>query len=508
MGNDNNKRIAKNTIVLYIRMILLMIVSLYTSRVILEALGVEDYGIYNVVGGFVSLLGFFTSSLTNVSQRYLNLGIGSKDKTTIIKYFKQCGTIFFLFSVVTFLLAETIGTWFVIEKLVIPENRLHAAFWVYQFTIISILCSINQVNFLGAIIAHEKMSVYAYLGLFEAFARLSIALIVINSSADHLILYAGLMAAVSVIVLLFHIIYCKIKFDICKLEFCWDKTLVKEMTRFISANIFGCFAWSIGSQGTNVIMNMFFGPVVNAAKGISVQVSAIVSKFTENIMTAVKPQIIKSYAAGDIAYMMTLIFKSSKLSLFIVSILAIPIIIYSEPIIQLWLKTVPEYSVVFSRIVIIESISHVFITPLWIAANATGNIKRNQIYGRLFNLLQLPVSYLLLCLYPNAILPVAIAAIAQYLYLCYCIYDIKKQLNLDISQYLRQVIVPSIAMLVLLSAIGLAIDFVWNTSNIVFIIIKTLLTMMSGVLIAYTLLTKGEKNLVKGFINKAKNKIQ
>ena len=506
-NTQSSKRIAKNAIILYIRMILLMLVSLYTSRVILEALGVEDYGIYNVVGGLVSLLSFFTSSLTNVCQRYLNLGIGKDDKTIIIKYFKQCGTIFFLFSIATFIIAETVGTWFVLEKLVIPEERLFAAFWVYQFSLISILCSINQVNYLGAIIAHEKMNIYAYIGLFEAFARLLIAYIVVKTSSDNLITYAGLMAAVSFIVLLFHIIYCQKTFDICKFGFCWDKDLVKDMIKFVSANIFGCFAWSIGSQGTNIIMNMFFGPVVNAAKGISTQVSAVISRFTENVMTAVKPQIIKSYASGNTTYMLNLITKSSKLSFFLISIIAIPLLIYTEPIMQLWLKTVPEYSVAFTRIVIIEAMANVFITPLWIAANATGNVKRNQIYGRIFNIMQLPISYILLCVYPNAIIPVVIAAITQYLYLCYCIYDIKKQLNLQIVLYVKQVIVPSITILIILSAVGLLIYYISGTDAIESVLIKISLSIISGTAVSYLFLTRGEKNFVKSFIIKFKKRI-
>ena len=346
--SENNNRIAKNTLVLYVRMLLLMAVSLYTSRVILDALGVDDFGIYNVVGGLVGMLGFFTSSLTNVSQRYLNIGIGSKDKIQTILYFKQCSTILFVFSLITLLLGETIGLWFVINKLVIPTERLFAAFWVYQFSLVSVICSINQVNFLGAIVAHEKMDVYAFLGLFEGIARLIIAFIILNSSCDHLILYAGLTALISILILIFHIVYCRIKFEICSLQLCWDKKLVKEMTKFISVNLFGCFAWSAGVQGSNIVMNLFFGPVVNAAKAISMQESTVVLKFTDSIMTAVKPQIIKSYASGDVSYMLSLMMKTSKLSFFISIIIAGPILIKTDYILTLWLKNVPEYAAIFS----------------------------------------------------------------------------------------------------------------------------------------------------------------
>lgn len=502
--SQNNKRIAKNTLVLYARMLLLMVVSLYTSRVVLEALGVNDFGIYNVVGGFVGMLGFFTSSLTNVSQRYLNIGIGAGDRCLTIKYFKQCGTILFIFSILTLIIGETIGLWFVMNKLVIPPERLNAVVWVYQFSLVSIFCSINQVNFLGAIVANEKMGFYAYLGLFEAFARLMIAFIIINSPYDHLILYASLTAFVSIIVLLLHIVYCKIKFDVCHFGFCWDKQLIKEMTKFISANLFGCFAWSAGVQGTNVILNLFFGPVVNAAKGISTQVGSIVNRFTENVMTAVKPQMIKSYASGDTEYMLRLLMKSSKLAFFISTIIAVPILIETDYILQIWLKEVPDYAVVFSRIVIVESLASVFINPLWIAANATGNIKRNQIYGRIFTLASLPLSYISLRVIPNPILAVLICALMQYLYWFYCIYDIKQQLELNVTKYLNSVISPSVILFTALISLGIILKKLLAAPDFIEFLGLSFILVCVGLLMSYLLMTAGERRVVISFIIKNK----
>lgn len=503
---QNNRRIAKNTLVLYARMLLLMIVSLYTSRVVLEALGVNDFGIYNVVGGFVGMLGFFTSSLTNVSQRYLNIGIGTGDRCLTIKYFKQCGTILFVFSILTLIIGETIGLWFVMNKLVIPPARLNAVVWVYQFSLISIFCSINQVNFLGAIVANEKMGFYAYLGLFEAFARLMIAFIIINSPCDHLILYASLTAFVSIVVLLLHIVYCKIKFDVCHFGFCWDKQLVRDMTKFISANLFGCFAWSAGVQGTNVILNLFFGPVVNAAKGISTQVGSIVNRFTENVMTAVKPQMIKSYASGDTEYMLRLLMKSSKLAFFISAIIAVPILIEADYILQIWLKGVPNYAVAFSRIVIVESLASVFINPLWIAANATGDIKKNQIYGRIFTLASLPLSYITLSIFHNPILAVLICALMQYLYWFYCIYDIKRQLALNVRLYFNSVIVPSVILFIILISIGIILKKACVASAFLEFLCLLSTLVCVGLFLSYVLMTKGERRVVLSLVFK-NNKI-
>lgn len=477
-----------------------MIVSLYTSRVVLESLGVNDFGIYNVVGGFVGMLGFFTSSLTNVSQRYLNIGIGSNDKSLTVKYFKQCGIILFAFSLLTLLVGETCGLWFVLNKLVVPQERLNAVIWVYQFSLISIVCSINQVNFLGAIVAHERMNFYAYLGLFEALARLIVAFLITKSSYDHLIVYAGLTALVSIIVLILHIIYCRIKFDICHFGFCWDKPLVKEMGKFISANLFGCFAWSAGVQGTNVVLNLFFGPVVNAAKGISTQVGSVISRFTESIMTAVKPQMIKSYALGDITYMMSLLMKTSKLAFFLSAIFIVPILIETEYILSLWLKNVPEYAVAFSRIVIIESLASIFVNPLWIAANATGDIKRNQIYGRIFTLLALPLSYILLSHIPDPILALSVCALMQYLYWFYCIYDIKRQLNLKVTVYIKEVILPSLFLFAFLLILGFFIDHICAGEYFINFLGKTIFLVFFGVLMSYMLMTRRERRVIMSFI--------
>ncbi|RGD15122.1 hypothetical protein DW665_17225, partial [Parabacteroides sp. AM25-14] len=355
--SENNKRIAKNTLFLYMRMLLIMGVTLYTSRVVLQVLGVEDFGIYNVVGGVVSIISFFISSLSNVSQRYMNIGLGKQDIQEVEHAFRQSFTLMWMLSTMLLLFGETFGLWFVYNKLVIPPDRMVAALWVYQFSLVSVLSAINQVPLMGAIVAHEKMNMYAYLGLFEAFARLLIAyLLKVSATFDSLILYGMLTALVSVITWLFYAVYCVRSFSECKLRFYWDLSLVKDMSRFIGQNLFGCFAWSAGIQGTNILLNLFFGPAVNAARAVSVQVSAVVTRFTENIMTAVKPQIIKSYASGDREYMIVLIEKSSKYAYFLAALFAIPVMIEIEFILKVWLGQVPEHTVAFTRLVLCESL--------------------------------------------------------------------------------------------------------------------------------------------------------
>ena len=477
-------------------MVLLMFVSLYTSRVILEVLGVEDFGIYNVVGGFVSILGFFISSLTNACQRYLNIGLGSNDIDKTRIYFRQSFTILLFFSIFVLVVGETIGLWFVMNKLVIPEHRHFAAFWVYQFSLVSIICAIIQVVFLAAIIAHEKMTIYAYLGLFEGITRLGIAFLLSYLNSDHLILYGALSTVNSILILFFHIGYSYHKFDICSVRLIWEKELANKMAKFISANIFGCFAWSAGVQGTNIILNIFFGPAVNAARGVAVQVSSIVNKFTDSVMTAVKPQIIKSYAADDVSYMHMLIMKVSKLAFFISVLIAMPILFGTEFLLEFWLKKVPEFTVEFSRLVIIEAFAQVLITPLWIAANATGDIKRNQVYGRLFTLMSLPLSYIALTLFYNPIIAIAICTSMNYLYWCYCVYDIKIQINLSVYKYFKAVVLPSIIIASILIIVGLIIKSFYYENGVIQFIITSLAIEIVGICVAFLLMTKGERDMI------------
>ena len=503
--SSNNKRIAKNTLSLYLRMAILMIVTLYSSRVLLQTLGVDDFGIYNVVGGFMAILAFFTSSLANVTQRYLNIGLGRKDNIITKHFFSQSFTVILFFSIALLLVAETIGFWFVYNKLNIPEDRHFAAMIVYQFSVLSVFCSINQTTFLGAIIAHERMNIYAYMGLFEGIARLLIIFVLQLSNLDHLILYGCLMFIISLLCTFIYIWYCT-RFSIFTLKLTWDKPLVKEMGRFVGFNLFGCFAYSAGMQGTNVVMNLFFGPVVNASRGIALQVSSVAIRFTESVMTAIKPQIIKSYAAKDLGYMKLLLEKGSRYSLFLALFISVPILFKIDYILALWLGEVPKFAGVFTRLAILESIIGALITPLIIVANATGKILKNQIHGRLITLSVVIISYILLKIYPIPIIPMIIIGIAQIGYWLYCLLDISNQISLDLLTYFKKICLsPS-----LFAAIMLIVAFVLNkicpcNSLLVFLIEEVLIVIIE-IFIVYFVLDKSEKTLVKTQLKTLKSK--
>lgn len=482
-------------------MILIMLVSLYTSRVVLQTLGVTDFGIYNVVGGVVSLLAFFTSSLSNVTQRYLCIGLGENDINKTITAFRQSFTIMLMFSAGIFIAGESIGLWFVQNKLVIPNNRATAAFWVYQCSLISIIASINQVTFISAIISRERMGIYAYLGLFEAFARLGIAVLLMSvANVDLLILYAVLLSCVSLLILAFFVIYCVRKFEEAKCKLIWNSSLVKEMSKFVGYNLFGCFAYSGGVQGTNIIMNIFFGPMLNAARGIATQVTSVVNKLTDGIMTAIKPPIIKSYIEGDIDYMFQLIEKSSKYMFFLGAIIAVPAIFEMELLLDLWLGQIPEHTIAFARIALCEQLLWVFIPPLWIVANATGKIKNNQVYGRLITLSALPLSYIMLRIFPEPNLPMYILCAAQLGYWIYCVWDIHGQLNLDILRYIRNVIVPSFVLTAALLICGFFIEYnmPYDTFTRLCVVIISMLAV--GVLTIYILIDKKERMYIRSFL--------
>lgn len=474
-----------------------MFVSLYTSRVVLQALGVEDFGINNVVAGFVSMLAFFSSSLANASQRYLSIGLGKKNTEQTTYSFRQSITLMLVFSVMVILLGETIGLWFVANKLVIPQERLTAAICVYQFALVSTFCSINQVTLVANIIARERMGIYAYLGIFEAVAKLLVAFMLQwIGSIDSLILYGLLTAIISIITFLFHAIYCTKEFEEAQFKFYWNKPLVKEMSKFIGANLFGCFSWAAGVQGTNIILNLFFGPVVNAARGIAVQVNGAVARFTENIMTAIKPQIIKSYAANEIEYMKMLVIRGSKYMALLLIFICIPIFFETPTILRLWLGQIPDYTAAYIRLVLCEQFFTVLNGPLWFVANATGDIKKNQVYGRVITLLALPASASILLIYPNPIIPMIVLVVANMGYWLYCLYDIHRQIKLNILQYLAKAVLPPLITASVMAFACFALISLIDNCTLYRLILVCILSTITGGTICIVLSDKAERQIM------------
>lgn len=341
----DGKRIAKNTLMLYLRMFLVMGISLYTSRIVLEQLGIVDYGIYNVVGGVVAMFGFINASMAASTQRYLTFDLGRKDLEHLNITFNTSLHIHVIIALVVVSIGEIGGVWFMYNKMQIPPDRMTAAFWVFQFSLASMIVTFINVPYNALIIAYEKMSAFAYISILEVVMKLGIAFLLMASPIDRLIYFAILNFVSSIIVRIIYTIYCSRNFAAVKLRRLFNKSLFKEMSGFAGWSLFGQLAAIGFTQGLNVLLNMFFGPAVNAARGVAVQVQGAVSQFSMNFQTAINPQITKSYAQQDFGNMHMLVCRSSKFTYFLLFALTLPILLETPYILNLWLKEVPDYTV-------------------------------------------------------------------------------------------------------------------------------------------------------------------
>ena len=395
-SSSNNKRIAKNTLLLYFRMLFMMAVSLFTSRVILNTLGVEDYGIYNVVGGVVAMFGFINGSMASATQRYITFALGKGDEDRLKTIFSTTLQIHALISVLIVILGETVGLWFLYNKMIIPDGRMDAAFWVLQCSIVSTVVMIMSVPYNADIIAHEKMSAFAYISVLEVILKLAIVYMLVIFSFDKLILFAFLVLAIQILIRMIFSFYCNRHFKESKYRHVWDRQLFKEMTGFAGWSLFGNLSVVLFTQGLNMLLNIFFGPVVNAARAIAVQVQHAMQQFVSNFQMALNPQITKTYAKGDLQEMHKLIIRSARFSFYLLFLLSLPVLLETNFILQIWLINVPNNTVVFLRIMICTMILSTIANPLMIANQASGMVKKYQIVCGSIQMLILPISYIFL----------------------------------------------------------------------------------------------------------------
>jgi O-antigen/teichoic acid export membrane protein len=437
----NNKRIAKNTMLLYVRMLFIMIVSLFTSRVVLNTLGVEDYGIYNVVGGVVAIMGLINSSMGSATSRYLTFELGRGNKEALRKTFITCFEIYVILGLLFVLIAETIGLWFLNTQLTIPLERMRAANWVYQFSIFSVVNHLLVNPYNASIIAHERMGVYAYVSIIEALLKLLVAYAIIILPYDRLSSYGFLYLIMSLTVTMIYRIYCVRNFEECRLEYCYDRTLMRRIFSFSGWTLFGATAVMVKGQGLNILLNMFFNPAVNASRGIAYQVNTNLVRFGDNFYTAVRPQITKYYAQGDTQNMLKLVFRSSKFIYYLLLCLALPILIETPAIINLWLGQTPEYVVEFARLIIIISIIDSLAHPIMTSINATGRIAMYQFLMGFITILNLPISFYLLKHGGNPMTVFEVSIILTSLCYCVRIFLLKRQLpEFPVCQFLRKII--------------------------------------------------------------------
>ncbi len=370
-----------------------MLVSLYTSRVVLAKLGVEDYGIYQVVGGVVGMLSFLNGALSTGTSRFLIFTLGKNDEEKLSKTFSTTLSIHIVFACIIVFLAETIGLWFFYHKLEIPVERLFAASVAFHLSILTSLISITQVPYSAVIIARERFGIYAYMAIVDVVLKLIVVYLLSIAKWDKLIFYASMLCCIQIGITLFYRFYCIKNFKESKYRFVYDKNILKEISEFSGWSLFANLSIALNGQGTTIITNMFFNPAVVAARAIALQVNMAVMQLIENFRTAVNPQIVKRYAAGDEAGSRKLLLNSTKYSFFLMFIIAIPIILLAEPLLRIWLGQVPEFSVIFLQLIIIESLFSIFDSSLYVALYAKGQLKENALISPLVGFIRFPVVY-------------------------------------------------------------------------------------------------------------------
>lgn len=438
--SSNNKRIAKNTLMLYFRTIITMVVSLYTSRVVLEALGVEDYGIYNVVGGLVAMFSILSRSLTGAISRFITFELGRGDADRLKSVFSTSLNVQLIISILVVIAVEIVGLWFLNNELNIPPDRLDAARIVLHISMLTFLVNLISVPYNAAIIAHEKMGVFAYISLLQVSLKLGVVYLLGIATYDKLIVYTLLILAVDLVIRSIYSIYCRRNFAECSYHFILDKPLLKEIFSFAGWNFIGSTANLLKNQGVNMMLNIFFGAAVNAARGVAMQVNTAVTSFVNNFMTAVNPQITKSYATGDHSYMMQLIFNSSRYGFYLMLLLSMPIMLETPKILSIWLTVTPDHTVNFVRLVLIYSLVQVLSQPLITAMLATGNIRNYHIVVGGLNLLCTPISYLFLELGFSAESTFVVTIVMSFMTLLARIYMLRGMIHISAISYIKEVV--------------------------------------------------------------------
>lgn len=494
--SEKNKRIAKNTIMLYLRMLVVMGVTLYTSRVILQVLGVEDYGIFSIVGGVVVMLGFVGDMMTTASQRFITYELGAGNKERLHTVFSSCVFIHIALAVFIVMLAETIGLWLFYEKLTIPPERLDAAFWMYQSSIAITVITFITVPFDATIIAHERMNVYAIVSIIDAAQRLLIAYALTFATIDKLVLYAILLLAGTSILRLCYMCYGFMHFKETHVKFQINRPLLRSILSFAGWSFIGNITYISYTQGVNILLNIFFNPIVNAARGIAIQVQTAVMKFVASFQSAINPQITKSYAEGNLQYMNLLVFRSSRFSFYVLYMLTLPLLLETPKVLELWLVEVPESTVIFTRLTLLTTLICTLGNPMTISAKATGKIKKYETAVGIAMFSILPISYILLRLGMPATSVFVTHLIMECVAQCIRVIIVHKLIGFSLNKYFSEVVLRIFAVSIV-SAIPPCVVFVFAEDTLTSAISVMAFAMISvGISILYIGITTNERAIV------------
>ena len=445
----DTKRIAKNTILLYVRMVLLMAVTLYTSRVVLAVLGVDDYGIYCLIGGFISLFSFISNSLIGAMQRFLNVALGKKDEGLFQRIYVMSINIFVLFSLILFLIGESVGLWFVMNKLNIPAGRESAAMWVYQISLVTLVVQLMRTPDNASIIAYERMGFYAYLSIGEAVIKLGIVYLLLLYTMDKLILYVLLYLTATLLINIAYKVYCNSQFKACRYRFLWDRQLFRDLLSFSGWSLLSNGSRTFTLQGENIFLNQYHSVAVNSARGIASQVYNAVNTFLVNFQTAFRPQLTQTYAAGEMNQHFSLLYKSSKFSFFLLLILVVPIIFNLDILLDAWLVEVPKYTKEFCVFVLFAYLADALSTPLGVSVYSNGRIKELQIGLSIVFVVQLVASFYFLRIgWPPYIVSINIFVSHSVHYILY-LYFCHKLCQLKFKEYIQNVMIPILPIMLL-----------------------------------------------------------
>lgn len=504
-SSSNNKRIAKNTVFLYIRMLVLMVLSLYTSRVVLAAIGVEDYGIYNVVGSIIVLFTFINNAMISSTQRYLNFELGRKDKLRAQKVFSISLNIHIFIALFILILSETVGLWFLNTTIQYPESREVAVHITYQLSILTAVIKIIRTPYNAAIIVHERMSFYAYLSMLEAVLQLAIVFMLQLFNFDKLILYSFLLCLVALIVFLCYYAYCRKSFEVCQYKAFKDRMLYRQLLSFSGWSLLGGAANMGAAQGLNMLLNVFFGVTLNAAMGIANQVNTAVVSFVQNFQTAFNPQIVKSYAANELEYFKKLILTTSKYSYLLLFVIALPIYICCPEILNLWLTEVPEFAVSFCRLMLVYSLLDALQGPLWFSVQATGKIKTYQILMSLMIFSNIPIAYVLLKLGYSPVSVIATRCVVNGAILFVRVWYLKRLYEFPVLEFIKNVIlritpITIIAYVIACIPIGITTPVV----KVLVVLMETVVVNL--LLITFVGLNRNEKSIIYRNVKKVYEK--
>lgn len=498
---SDNKRIAKNTAFLYLRQLIIMVVAIYTSRVILDVLGASDYGIYNVVGGIVTMMSFLNGALGSSSSRFLTYELGRGDQDKLNRTFSASLNLHICVALIVLVLGETLGLWFFYEKLVIPDERMTAAFWVYQFSIITTMISFTQVPYNASLIAHENMSIYAYVGLYEAISKLAIVYLLTISPMDKLIFYGLLLMLNSAGIQLFYRFYTTKRYEECHFRLVKEKPLYKTLLGYSGWDLFGGVAVICQGEGINVLLNMFFGPVVNAARAIAFQIQNAVSLFVGNFLTAVRPQVVKNFAEEHTDEMYRLTFNAAKFAYLLMLALVLPVCFEINFILNLWLgKNMPPDTPIFAVLVLCTYLMETYHQASLMSYHAIGKIKLGNIVGGTLMICALPLSYVALRLGAPAYSVFIVIFCVNFTQMFWGWMIVHRYVTFPYSKLVRKVYVPTVSI-TLISIIAPLLISHFMTQGWIRLFVLGIVTEIILLVAVYLIaLGKEEKALVHNFV--------